>query len=107
MKRATAMVTAVVIVTAVLAGMAGAQNAKLWTGELGETGEVPQWLVLAYIPLEANRDSANKVMDTDLLQAVGGEGKVQPSGGQKVGDAPFLIQGVDVFKPPMAGKETP
>jgi hypothetical protein len=76
------------ITAALLAGGASGQSGTgTSTSELGAAGEIPQWLVLAYIPVEAKPDAWEKVMNADLLASAGGEAfspKVQPQGGQKL-----------------------
>lgn len=68
---------------------AWAQNVPT-TYPLGENGEITHWLALGYVPLALEQNAFDvdlttpaKVLDVDLLTAVGGESKVQPIGGQK------------------------
>jgi hypothetical protein len=86
MKRWAAMA-----VVAILSGPVLAQNPAPTTFALGSYGEVTRWLALGYVPLAIDQKAFDKdltvpakVLDADLLAAVGGEGKVQPVGGQKV-----------------------
>jgi hypothetical protein len=87
----TRLAAAVLAVVAILSGPVLAQNPAPTTFALGSSGEVTHWLALGYVPLAIDQNSFDKdlavpakVLDADLLAAVGGEGKVQPVGGQKV-----------------------
>ncbi len=75
---------------AALPGQTRAQDATK-TYEMGPQGEITHFLALGYVPLAIEKFSPTKdqaalgkVLDADLLAAAGGEGKVQPVGGQKV-----------------------
>jgi hypothetical protein len=60
------------------------QNANPTTYDLGQRGEVSQWLMLGYFPLAVQVPTYGSVLDADLLSGAGGEAKLQPVGGQKV-----------------------
>jgi hypothetical protein len=69
---------------AVLAVPALGQNANPTTYDLGPQGEVSNWLMLGYFPLEVHTATYGAVLDADLLADAGGEASLQPVGGQKV-----------------------